>query len=338
MSCSLSITLGKLVCCCDSMLLCIHCPSCWWCAAHLHSQSTTDKPNQDEGASLAPDISLLSPELQQQWHVERNMHLGPIKVKPYSETLALWQCNKCSAGQPHIWSAEVHRRSHGSQCPYCCNRLVCAHNSLAAKAPDLAKYWNQSKNETAPHQVLAGSNVRAHWKCPACKWEWQAPIRSRVHAAAGCPQCSPVLHATQRQPTFAAAQPACLAEWDYERNQVEGFHPDVITLGSGKLVHWICSRCPKGQPHRWTAVPYDRIGKGVGCAVCAGKQACVCNSLESLFPAIAAEFDVDKNGFAASKITAQSHMKVWWRNAERGSWRAAVYIRTAKGRSRNQQV
>ena len=150
-----------------------------WCsAAHLHSQSTTDKPSQ--GVSLAPDISLLSPELQQQWHVDKNMHLGPTKVKPQSHTKAVWQCNACLVGQPHVWLASMANRSRGTQCPYCRNRLVCAHNSLAAVAPDLAKYWNHSKNQAAPEQVLAGSNSRAHWKCPSCKWEWQAPISMRT--------------------------------------------------------------------------------------------------------------------------------------------------------------
>lgn len=95
----------------------------------------------------------------------------------------------------------------------------------------------------------------------------------------------------------------------------EDIYPDNITLGSDKLVHWICSCCPRGQPHHWTASPSRRIGSGSRCLVCAGRQACVCNSLGSLFPVIAAKFDVDKNGFGPSDITAGSNKKVWWRNA-----------------------
>ncbi|KAL3144687.1 hypothetical protein ABBQ38_001814 [Trebouxia sp. C0009 RCD-2024] len=130
------------------------------------------------------------------------------------------------------------------------------------------------------------------------------------------------------QPTFAEAQPAELAEWDHERNEAEGFYPHEVTLGSGKLVHWVCSCCPKGQPHRWTAPPFSRVHNGKGCAVCAGMQACVCNSLESLFQSLAAEFDTDKNGFAPSEVTAGSDKQVWWRNANRGSWRQSVNHRT----------
>ena len=250
----------------------------------------------------------------------------------------MWQCNKCPAGQPHIWTALVYSRTKSAQCPYCSNRLVCFHNSLATLAPDAAQYWNHSKNAKSPDQVLAGSNSRAEWKCPTCKWEWQAPVESRVHSRAGCPKCSHAQKVKVSQPTFAEAQPACLAEWDHEHNEAEGFYPDFITLGSGKLVHWICSCCPRGQPHRWTAPPYSRVGLGRGCAVCAGHQACVCNSLRSLFPSIAAEFDVDKNGFAPSEITAQSHKEVWWRSAEMGSWRQAVQARTTSWTRTEQKV
>ena len=258
------------------------------------------------------------------------MHLGSIRVKPQSSIKAVWECNKCPAGQLHIWAAWVHNRSRGKQCPYCTNKRVCLHNSLATMAPDVAQYWNHSKNDKAPDQVLAGSHIRAEWKCPACNKGWQATVVSRTHRNAGCPKCSQKSTTRQSQPTFAEAQPAELAEWDHERNGGEDIFLENTTLGSGKQVHWICSCCPKGQPHRWTAAPHNRIGLNSGCAVCAGLQACACNSLESLCPDIAAEFDVNKNGFAPSEITAQSHKQVWWRNAARGSWRQSPNRRTDK--------
>ena len=71
-----------------------------------------------------------------------------------------------------------------------------------------------------------------------------------------------------------------------------------------------------------------RVRKGSGCAVCAGLQACVCNSLEALFPLVAAEFDVDRNGFGPSEITARSSKEVWWRTAAQGSWKQSPHGRT----------
>ncbi|KAL3144677.1 hypothetical protein ABBQ38_001805 [Trebouxia sp. C0009 RCD-2024] len=256
------------------------------------------------------------------------MHLGAIKVKPRSGIRAVWSCDKCPAGQPHVWATIVANRTRGTKCPYCFNKRVCLHKSLATVAPDAARYWGHSKNAEAPEQVLAGSNFRAEWKCPACKYEWPAPMFQRVRASAGCPKCSLASRVMHPQPTFAKAQPAELAEWDHERNEAEGFYPHEVTLGSNKQVHWICSCCPRGQPHRWTAPPSSRVHSGEGCAVCAGRQACVCNSLESLYPSLAAEFDVEKTGFAPSEVTAGSGKEVWWRNAKRGSWRQSVDHRT----------
>ena len=285
----------------------------------------------------SPDISMLSLELQQQWHVDRNMYLGAIKVKPRSNIKAVWTCDKCPTGQPHVWSASVNDRTGGTRCPYCSNRRLCLHNCLATIAPGVAHYWDLTKNEKSAEQVLAGSSTRAAWKCPACKHEWKARIAQRVLSNSGCAKCSSAARTLQPQPTFAEAQPAELAEWDHERNEAEGLYPHEVTLGSGKKVHWICSRCPRGQPHRWTATPPNRISNGSGCAVCAGQQACVCNSLEALFPSIAAEFDVDKNGCAPFEVTAWSNKEFWWRNAKRGSWRQVVNVRTDKRLSPNTQ-
>ena len=138
---------------------------------------------------MSPDISFLSPKLQEQWHDEGNRHLGQMMVKPQSGLKAVWHCNECPAGQPHIWTATVQGRTRGTQCPYCSNKLVCLHNSLATIPPDQTQHWNHSKNEKSPDQLSAGSHFRAEWKCPECKWEWQARISGRVRITAGCPRC-----------------------------------------------------------------------------------------------------------------------------------------------------
>ena len=305
----------------------MHCDQ--FIAGRLQLQVTAGKLAQpDAPPPVAPDISMLSPQLQQQWHVDKNMHLGPVKVKPQSNIKAVWQCNKCPAGQLHLWTAVVATRTRGAKCPYCSNKQVCVHNSLATIAPEALTYWNHSKNEEAPEQVTVGSHYRAEWQCPACKYEWKASVYLRSRSGAGCPKCSAKNRKKTSQPTFAEAQPAELAQWDFERNEAEGFYPHNVTLGSTKQVHWICSCCPRGQPHRWTAPPYVRVGQHTGCGVCAGMQACVCNSLESLVPSVAAEFDEDKNGFGPSEVTAHSHKVVWWRTVERGSWRQKVHDRT----------
>ena len=74
-----------------------------------------------------------------------------------------------------------------------------------------------------------------------------------------------------------------------------------IHIGSFLAANWVSSCCSRGQPHHWKAVP--------SICMCAGRQACVCNSLESVYQCLAAEFDVDKNKFAPSEVTASPHRK-----------------------------
>ena len=162
---------------------------------HL-SAVTPCQPNNQP--SQSPDISMLSPELQQQWHVSRNMHLGAVKLKPHSRIKAVWMCNMCPAGQPHVWQTTVEHRTRGPKCPYCSNKRLCLHNSLATIAPEVAHYWDSAKNQKPAEQVLAGS-FKAAWTCPDCKHEWQARTGSHVHYRAGCP--SAVVTAKSQSPS-----------------------------------------------------------------------------------------------------------------------------------------
>lgn len=57
-----------------------------------------------------------------------------------------------------------------------------------------------------------------------------------------------------------------------------------------KHILWLCSKCPAGQQHSWSARPYDRTGAEEShCPCCARRNACGCNSLQVLSPEIAAE-------------------------------------------------
>ena len=274
-----------------------------------------------------PDISELSPHLQQQWHPDNNALLGNIKVKPHSPRKVLWSCPDCPAGCPHIWLASVTSRTKGCSCPYCQGRRVCKHNSLATKAPTVATYWDHNKNAKTPEQTLAGSHIRVDWKCPDCRYEWQASIRHKVFDGSGCPRCSSGKYS--KQPTFQAAEHTLLLEWDHERNARDGIYPHNTTLQSHKLVHWVCHECPKGRLHRYRMRPYNRTTKHTqGCPYCAGRKVCDCNSLAACEPVIAAEWDFAKNGSSPADVTSGSSLVVWWRNDRRGSWKQRIYRRT----------
>ena len=118
---------------------------------------------------------------------------------------------------------------------------------------------------------------------------------------------------------------ALLAQWDIERNLP--LTPDDVTFGSHKKVWWTC---PSG--HSWQAMVYTRSA-GAGCPYCTGRKASPeQNSLAKQFPALAAEWDDEKNApLTPQDVTTGSHKLIWWRCPKGHSWRAAVYSRTTLG-------
>ena len=82
--------------------------------------------------------------------------------------------------------------------------------------------------------------------------------------------------------------------------------------------------------HSWQACPVDRTSpkKLKGCPCCAGQKVCECNSLETVCPDIAADFDVDKNGVTAAEVTSSAGAKYGWLSDEPGAKKRSVDQRT----------
>ena len=243
-----------------------------------------------------------------------------------------WTCDQCPDGHPHKWLASVSNRGSGTGCPQCSGRRICQHNSLATKAPRVAVFWDENRNGRSAHMVVATSHQIAHWSCPVCQHKWTVAVATRVKQENGCPKCANARRhmKKKRHPTFAQSQHRLLAEWDYQRNAADKLFPDKVSLQSNKRVHWICNKCSAGQRHSWTASPNSRLGgyKIYGCPYCASKEACRCNSLQTHYPSIAAEWDYDMNDKTPNDYTSSSHREVWWRNSERGSWKQGINDRT----------
>ncbi len=292
-----------------------------------HCQASAKQPTKQQGKRLQPgipDISELSLELQQEWHPDNNDVFGGVSVKPHSNFRAKWECKNCPQGHPHIFFSAVYARTSNSKCPYCRGRRVCAHSCLATISPSVARFWNHDKNDNTPENTLAGSNVRAAWRCPDCSYLWQAPVHARVNNNSGCPKCSLAHQERVSQPTFESAKHHLLDEWYHKRNAKEVIFPHNTTLGSGRHVHWI---------YRWRTAAWRRTGRiSTGCPCCAGKQVCLCNSLQSLCPDIASELDLDRNNITPADVTWSSNKIVWWKHDKRGSWEQSINGRTDKRR------
>ena len=290
-------------------------------------------------ASAGPDISLLRPELQRQWHPAKNQHLGDRQITASSGLRVWWSCDQCACGLPHEWLATVNDRHRSdTQCPYCTNNSLCRHNSLSTMAPAVAAYWDTAKNGLTPDRVMARSHARRHWLCPKCHHSWQTQIHRKVDNQSGCPKCSSVSKPWNRQPSLTQSQHPAMLEFDFERNQRAGLDPDKITAGSNRMVHWICTNCPKGQPHLFSAPPRNRIGSNSGCPYCASRQACICNSMQSLYPALAVEYDSVRNGVGPEQILPMSHKMAFWKDASGHTWEQSPFQRTAPGKQRSKRA
>ena len=305
--------------------------------------------NEGQHAQLqlgGPDINQLDPALRLQWDHAANAHLDTIVITPYSNRKVWWICDQCPDGHLHRWEARVCNRTNGSGCPQCSGRKVCKHNSLATKAPSVAAQWDYETNDGTPDSVVAQSSQAVGWLCDVCSHKWRATPNQRVSKQkAGCPKCAAMANGKKRtkHPTLAECQDpqgrALLAEWDHERNAPQGNFPHNTTMGSGKLIFWLCTKCKAGQKHRWSASLNSRAGRTKpGCPFCAGKAACKCNSLQALYPDIAAEWDYAKNNCQPSDHTASTAYVAWWFSPQRGSWQQSIDSRTGNVRQQSARL
>ena len=294
----------------------------------VHALTVLSNNQAADSPRPGPDISLLSKQLQQQWDHAANLHLGKVKVLKFTNLKAWWTCDQCPDGHPHNWQSRVRDRSGGTGCPYCSGHRVCKHNSLARLAPVAATFWDTAKNGCTPDEIVAKGSQHAHWHCSTCKHEWLAKPADKTRNQSGCPICSQKSFRPRRHPTFAECQHPLLQEWDTERNAADGLFPARVTLSSGKKVHWKCHKCPLGLPHSWAASPANRT-RGSGCPSCGGQAVCKCNSLQTLFPSLAAEWHQELNDKTPDDFTPGSAHLVWWQNKEKGSWQQTISARTA---------
>lgn len=267
------------------------------------------------------DLASRLPELAAQWHPTKNGDLTPELVFPNSTKAVWWQCE-----EGHEWQATVNARANGSGCPVCGSRkLQGGCNDLATAAPELAAQWHPTKNgDLTPDRVFPGSGKRVWWQCEEGH-EWQASIASRARGGSGCPVCA----GRKTLPgvnDLATQFPDVAAEWHPTKNGA--LRPENIQPYSAKIVWW---RCEEG--HEWQASVKSRVKEHAGCPICANKTIIPgVNDLATLFPALAAEWDTEKNGaLAPQELGPGSSKRVWWRCEKGHEWRAKVSARAGKG-------
>jgi hypothetical protein len=138
-------------------------------------------------------------------------------------------------------------------------------------------------------------------------------------------------HSRSSSKYWLSGYPQLVDEWHSDLNGDLG--PRDVSYGSARRIWW---RCRKGSDHIWQATPNARTAGKNGCPFCAGRQASVTNSLASLHPALAAEWNYERNGdLRPSDVVAGSTRRVWWKCTRRSEheWTAAPRNRTETGKT-----
>ncbi|MBX9923170.1 MAG: DEAD/DEAH box helicase family protein [Rhabdochlamydiaceae bacterium] len=270
-------------------------------------------------ATLYPDIAL-------QFHPTKNGTITARQVLGGSSKKYWWKCPK---GPDHEWQASVQKRtSSGRNCPCCAGKQLSVTNSLLSLHPQIALQFHPVKNEkTTVNQLLAGTHKKIWWKCPkGSDHEWEASVVSRAYGR-GCPCCVRLKLSITN--SLATLHPDIALQFHPTKNDT--ITADQVLGGSSKKYWW---KCLKGPDHEWEATVHQRTSSGSGCPCCSGLKLSATNSLATLYPDIALEFDPIKNGkMTPAEVISGSDTKYWWKcpKGPDHEWQAAASSRTRGG-------
>ena len=80
-------------------------------------------------------LAVKYPELSKEWNYDKNGRLAPEMVRPASNKIVWWICNK-----NHEWQASIANRTNGNNCPYCSgSKVLSGYNDLQTEYLEGAK-------------------------------------------------------------------------------------------------------------------------------------------------------------------------------------------------------
>ncbi len=251
-------------------------------------------------------------DLAREWHPTGNAPLTPGDVALFSNKKVWWVCEK-----GHEWAAQISDRSMGKGCPYCSGQRVSEDNSLQAVNPRLASEWHPTKNAPlTPKDVMPSGKRKVWWICRKGH-EFETALYNR-NAGGGCPYCA--MRKVSASNSLQALKPELAREWHPERNTL--LTPKDVVPGSVKRVWWLCSR-----GHAWETSIRKR-SKGRRCPYCAGKKVDKDNCLQTVNPALAAQWHPARNApLTPQDVTSNSGKRAWWLCRNNHEWEAVVASR-----------
>lgn len=198
-----------------------------------------------------------------------------------------WVCRECGTK----WSAAPFTRWNGGHgCPKC---------TYEAKAPErAAKQKAREERQRIKDERRKINNLK--FRLRKAHTQLKKEKKRRDNAIAAEQRRVQRLQATKT--SLLHVRPDIAAE-------LVGANPATVSANSGIKQRWRGRDCG----HEWDAVTNDRVRKGTGCPVCAGRLIVPgINDLLTMFPNTAAEWS-DRNEESANTVSPGSNTKFWWR-------------------------
>ena len=175
------------------------------------------------------ETSLLS-----EWDWEKNKETLPTETMVSSQKKVWWVCAK-----GHSWCSSVASRFYNHHgCPYCSgNKVIAGVNDLATLKPEMAAYWDTSKNKLLPQNYSVSSGRVVWWICADCGKSFSRRIAG-MHKPY-CRECGAFHKNIKKEDSLGFLYPNFLEEWDWEKNTVSPYN---IKPKSNKEIFWICKK------------------------------------------------------------------------------------------------
>lgn len=301
------------------------CPCCGKSAEDIfdmHQRLNTKIPR---GIDHVSDYSLetVLPDIARMWDARKNLPLSPDAVSYTSNDSYWWICS-----EGHSWKSSIGNIQRGeAHCPYCAGEKE--YNMLSFVRPDVAATWHPTKNgDVTPDDVTCGSQIEYWWVCEHGH-TYRAQVNVRCMDGYKCAVCSG--HQVYSDiNSLAALRPDIIQYWEYDKNG--DLTPQDVTVKSQREVWWKCENGHEDHSYK-KAIKQMTDAKERLCPYCANMELKPgFNDLVTRYPAIAEQWDYDKNGSAApSNVLYCSSTRYHWKCDECGyEWTATVSGRTSR--------